>query len=59
MQTNKKQVGTFGKRYRRAFVKALVHPSIQTAVLNRLGDMFRRDLLAAFDVGYRPRHFQV
>ena len=37
---------------------ALVHPSIQTSILNRLGDMLRLNPLAAFDIGNGPGHFE-
>jgi len=36
----------------------LIHPSVQTPILDRLGDMFRRDLLVSFNVGDGPRNFK-
>src|SRR3990172_3870415 len=36
----------------------LTHPSIQTPVLDRLRDVFSCDIFAAFDIGYRSRHFK-
>jgi len=36
----------------------LIHPSIQTPVLDRLGDMFRGNLLAGLDIRNGAGHFE-